>query len=75
MKEANDSWIYTEDCQPKKDGEYLVTIRGDSWGSRAFKTMFGWFEGGHWVDDDEEIVDDIVRAWMPLPKPAKRRTK
>ena len=49
---------------PKKEGWYLVTLKGEIAGEEKDFVGMEHFNGAEW---DSEII-----AWMPLPEPAER---
>lgn len=49
---------------PKKDGWYLVTLKGEIAGEEKDFVGMEHFNGAEW---DSEII-----AWMPLPEPSER---
>jgi len=49
---------------PKKDGWYLVTLKGEIAGEEKDFVGMEHFNGSEW---DSEII-----AWMPLPEPSER---
>lgn len=55
-----DKWKPCKEAQPKKNGEYLVTIKF-RW---ADEVDIAVYEGGVWLG----IFGDRVIAWQELPK-------
>lgn len=63
-----------KECTDCSKGEYLVTIRWND-GSPDETTSLLYAGNGRWEDIEGVEYDDVVIAWMELPKPWKDTTK
>lgn len=63
----NEDWMPCKVSNPKKNGEYIVTIKNLT-GYRVLKkkVITAEFYGGDWIFDGWE--DNEVIAWMCMPK-------
>lgn len=64
-------WIPTEEKNPERDGFYMATLDGEIAGEREPFSGIAEFFRGKWVDDEDDYK--CILAWMPMPKPYRKR--
>ena len=65
-------WIKTSDCEPLKDGEYMVQTRYGSVVAMLYTFKGGWntrYTTDGELKTENRIESDYIVRWFDLPKP------
>lgn len=63
-------WNYNSEQEPEEYESVIVSIMDDRGDYPYYYTTSAWRVGDIWISDNE-IVNGVVFAWKPFPKPCK----